>query len=123
MLVFMVLLWEIPDCDPRRTGDRVSLIVSTRMGERLPVLRSGVSGAHCCGPWSLWSASRSGVPCAGQGCISLRFLLGLSGAASRWLGHCLRLGTSKHGRVSGTSYFLKLFSRLRWVGRDAPQTL
>jgi len=35
-----------------------------------------------------------------------RFLLGLSGAASRWLGQCLRLGTSKHGWVLAASYFL-----------------
>jgi len=123
VLLVLVLLWVIPDSDPSLSRwDRVSLIVSTRMGERLPVLRIGAPGSIAA-PLVLVV----GLPVRGpMRFVRLhlrRFLIGLSGAASRWLGHCLRLGTFKHGWVSGTSYFLKLFSRLRRVGRDAPQTL
>ena len=112
-----MLLWVIPDSGSSLSRwDRVSLIVSTRMGERLCVLRIAVSGEHCCVPWPC------GRPTPIRGSHALCTVASppdsprASGAASRWLGHCLRLGTSKHGRVLGTSYFLKLFSRVGWLG-------
>ncbi len=79
VLVFMVLvlLWVIPDSDPSLSRwDRVSLIVSTRMGERLPVLRIGAPGsiAASLGPYG--RPTLSGFPCALYGCISAGFSTG-----------------------------------------------
>jgi len=77
-MVLLVLLWVIPDSGPSLSRwDRVSLIVSTRWGERLPVLRSGVSGVRCRYPWSLWSAHPIRVPMRFVRLHLRRILLGL----------------------------------------------